>query len=308
MKTNTNRARSALLKPALSFLAVLLTPLASAHDGDHTKPALRSKPAGPVGHNLSTQATNPVAALIQLQLQNVFQPESHNSSGYANTFIVQPVIPFHIGDGYFENLIVRPTIPLAVTTPNPNGREAQTTALGDTTVLFGLTHAKKLSDKSAFTWAPLLTTVIPTSTDDRTGGDNLQLGGGALFMMANKQVFTEGDALQLGVYGYNNWDVASDNNDVSTLFVGPLIVYHFAELFGQKGWYLRWTDQLMSWDWEDKAPDGKASIPVGGSLGRVFNVGNTPLNVYLGGDYLAEHRGTNAKWEIKLNVTFLFPE
>ena len=52
--------------------------------------------------DLATQATNPAAALIQLQLQDQIIPSSQNSSGFANTGIIQPVYPFVLGkDHYF---------------------------------------------------------------------------------------------------------------------------------------------------------------------------------------------------------------
>ena len=71
--------------------------------------------------NLTTKATNPVGALIQLQVQDLFVPESDNSSGSANTGIIQPVIPFALAEGgYFQNIITRPTLPI-VTTPKVNG-------------------------------------------------------------------------------------------------------------------------------------------------------------------------------------------
>jgi hypothetical protein len=279
----------------------------AAHDStDHDKGLTSSKPAG-ANHDLASQATNPAAALIQLQLQNVFVPDSYNSSGYANTFIIQPVIPFSLGkDKYFQHFINRTTVPV-ITTPNPNGREANTTALGDTTALFLLAHKQKVSDSFGFEWGPIGTIVIPTSTDDRTGGDNVSMGPGLLAIGMSKNLFTKGDSIQFGFYGYNIWDVASDNHDVSTLFAGPVVTYHFNELFAQKGWYLRWTDELMSWDWEANS-GSKATIPVGAALGRVFLIGKQPVNIFLASDYYAKHRGTNPKWDIKLNVTFLFPE
>ena len=36
--------------------------------------------------------------------------------------------------------------------------------------------------------------------------------------------------------------------------------------------------------------------------------GKQAVNVYLGGDYYVAHRGTDPVYDIKLNVTFLFPE
>ena len=41
-------------------------------------------------------ATDPSVPLTQIQFQNVFVPESFNSSGYSNQFILQPVIPLNI--------------------------------------------------------------------------------------------------------------------------------------------------------------------------------------------------------------------
>jgi hypothetical protein len=260
--------------------------------------------------NLAAQATNPAAALIQLQLQNVFVPNSHNSSGYANTFIVQPVIPFSLGkDSYFQNLVTRTTIPL-VTTPNPDGPIGKTTDLGDTTIIAAPIHKQKVSDTFGYSWGPIGAIQVPTATDDRTGTDKWSIGPGLMVVGSKKNVFTEGDSLQFGGYGYNLWSVAGDGSrmDVNKLFGGPVMTYHFADLFGQKGWYLRWTDELMSFDWNAVFDRDTASVPVGAALGKVFTIGKQPVNVFLGSDYYAAHRGADPVWDIKLNVTLLFPE
>ena len=39
-------------------------------------------------------ATDPSAPLLQFQIQNLFIPSTEHADGYANQFIVQPVIPF----------------------------------------------------------------------------------------------------------------------------------------------------------------------------------------------------------------------
>jgi hypothetical protein len=267
--------------------------------------------SGKVDHGgLATQATNPAAALIQLQIQNVFVPNSHNSSGYANTFIIQPVIPFSLGkDSYFQNLVTRTTIPV-VTTPDPDGPIDDTTDLGDTTVLAVPVHIQKVSDTFGYSWGPIGAIQIPTATDDRTGTDKWSIGPGLMVVGSKKNVFTEGDVLQFGGYGYNLWSVAGDGDrmDVNKLFGGPVLNYHFASLFGQEGWYLRYTDQLYSFDWNAMFDRDTVSIPLGAALGKVFSIGKQPVNVFLGGDYYAAHRGTDPVWDIKLNVTFLFPE
>jgi len=258
--------------------------------------------------DLSNMATNPAAALIQFQIQNVFVPNSHNSSGYANTFIIQPVIPFSLGkDFYFQNLVTRTTIPL-ITTPNPDGGLISgTTDLGDTTVLAVPVHKQKVSDTFGYSWGPIGAIQIPTATDDRTGTEQFSIGPGLMVVAAKNNVFAQGDTLQFGGYGYNLWSAFGENSrrDVNKLFAGPVMNYHFG---GQGGWYLRWTDQLMSFDWDAMFDRDTTSIPVGAALGKVFAIGKQPVNVFLGGDYYAWHRGTDPVWDIKLNVTLLFPE
>ena len=80
-----------------------------------------------------------------------------------------------------------------------------------------------------------------------------------------------------------------------------------ADLFGQNGWYVRWTDELQSYDW-NAGGGGVASIPVGAALGKVFSIGDQNINAFLAGNYYAAHRGMDGIWNIKLNVTLLFPE
>jgi len=258
---------------------------------------------------LANQATNPGAALIQLQLQNQFIPESHKSSGYANNFIVQPVIPISLGDFYFQNLVTRTTISLT-TTPDPDGPVNDTTDLSDTTVLGFAVHKEKLSKTSGYEWGPGIAAIIPTATDDRTGTDKWSLGPGALAIASNANVFEQGDSLLYGWYGYNVWSVAgdSDRSNVNKLYTAPVVVYHFAELNDQKGWYTGLGDELWSFDWKAKRNADTASIPIGARLGRVFSVFGQPINMFVQSDYWAADRGTDPKWDIKLNVTLLFPE
>ena len=60
-----------------------------------------------------------------------------------------------------------------------------------------------------------------------------------------------------------------DRQDISEFFAGPVLTYHFAEFAGQPGWYARWTDELMSFNWKESGSD-VAQIPVGAALGRVL--------------------------------------
>jgi len=268
---------------------------------------------GSGGENLANQATNPAAALIQLQLQNVFQPERHGrATGYSNTFIIQPVVPFSLGkDSYFQNLIWRGTLPIIsqpdldlggatiATTPAGSVRIPAGTAvegkteLGDFVNLLVPAHKQKVSDTFGFTWGPVAAVSIPTASDPTAGTEKLSIGPGLLGMGAKKNVFTEGDTVQFGLYGYQWWSVAGNRgrDEVSEMFMGPILNYHFASFFGQKNWYLRWTDELASFNWKESS-DEVVQFPVGVGLGRVFAIGKQPVNVFVAGNYNALYRGS----------------
>lgn len=61
-------------------------------------------------------ATDPSAILIQFQIQNVFTPSTYDASGYSNSLILQPVLPFPIAmpglKHVFPDHIIRPTLPV----------------------------------------------------------------------------------------------------------------------------------------------------------------------------------------------------
>jgi hypothetical protein len=45
---------------------------------------------------LAGQATNPIANLVQLQIQDYYTADSYNADGDSNLFIIQPVIPIKL--------------------------------------------------------------------------------------------------------------------------------------------------------------------------------------------------------------------
>ena len=70
-----------------------------------------------------------------------FLPSLYDASGYSNTFIVQPVIPFNIGeDAFFPYHIIRPTLPVIAPTADPDGPRGVQGGLGDTTIVDVFIH------------------------------------------------------------------------------------------------------------------------------------------------------------------------
>jgi len=59
----------------------------------HLRPPPSKAPANAPAANLAAAATNPIAPMVQFQLQNTYNWENYNSSGYSNVTVVQAVAP-----------------------------------------------------------------------------------------------------------------------------------------------------------------------------------------------------------------------
>ena len=80
-------------------------------------------------------ATDPSVPLTQFQFQNTFVPNTYNADGYANTFVIQPVVPLHLNWDFFPYHIIRPTLPIIAPTADPDGPAGVEGGLGDLTIL-----------------------------------------------------------------------------------------------------------------------------------------------------------------------------
>ncbi|MGI9509429.1 MAG: hypothetical protein ACR2QJ_08790 [Geminicoccaceae bacterium] len=291
---------------ASAVLASLAIMPASAQDKDSAPAGGNEQSEG----NLTTKATNPVGALIQLQLQDLFVPESDNSSGSANTGIIQPVIPYALGEGgYFQNIITRPTIPI-VTTPKVDvgeGDRERETGMGDITVLTAPTHTEFGSKAGEFTtWGPIAALTLPTASDPGTGADVWSAGPGVIAV--TNLARENGDNFMLGGLIYHLWGLEGqeDDADVDKTVLQPVVIYKFKSLFGQNSWYVRNPDDTWTYDWEE---DEWNQIPLGVFAGRVLNFGQQPVNIFGGGwvNAVSSDRGASADYAFKLSFSFLFP-
>jgi hypothetical protein len=269
-----------------------LTPwvLASAADpGTNAQTTAGSPPAD--ASSLAEAATNPLASLVQIQVQNTFIPSSNNASGYANTFVIQPVVPWKLGE---LQQIMRPTFSW-VNTPDFDGPLSETSGFGDTALLnFTVLNV----DSGVVGFGPSF--VFPTANDNRTGAGKWQMGPAVLYLN------TEGiEHVQWGALVYQNWTIAStgnnrDRKDVSTIFLQPIFVWHF-----KPGWYLGWQDVPITIDWKN---NNKLAFPVGVKLGHIGTLGSQKVNAFVQPYYVAGDPAGGPEWAIKLGISFLFPQ
>jgi hypothetical protein len=107
---------------------------------------------------------------------------------------------------------------------------------------------------------------------------------------------------QFGALAYTQHSFAgtSKRSKVNKLFWQPIVVRHF-----DKGWYAGLPDLTSTTNFNN----GENTIAFTGlRVGKVTKIGKLPLNLFVQSWYTPVHEGAVGKWNIKLNVTFLFPK
>jgi hypothetical protein len=261
----------------------------------HKRPAPAS-PAGAKHGNLAAAATNPMANLIQFQLQNVYNWEVDNSgTGASNTFLIQPVVPFGLPWKKVPVLITRSTLPYVSTTDlGEDGREH---GFGDFTFL-AVANMPIAKGQSLGLGTSL---VFPTA------GSNVFVGQGKYQAgPAGAYINTVFKGWQFGLLGWHEWDFANGDKGsfkpyVNETSIQPLLIKHFG-----KGWYAGLQDVPWKYDWRLE----NWSMPTGPRVGKVLKLGKAPINLFtqvLYDPFTHDDASTNV-WSWKVNCTLLFPE
>ena len=107
----------------------------------------------------------------------------------------------------------------------------------------------------------------------------------------------------LGVLVNNVWSVAGKNNrdSVNAMTLQPFVNYNFAG-----GWYLT-SSPIITANWETGHGD-RWTVPVGGGFGRVFKIGEQPVNMQLAAYYNVARPTGAADWQLRAQVQPLFPK
>ena len=88
--------------------------------------------------------------------------------------------------------------------------------------------------------------------------------------------------------------------DVNLTTFQPFINFNMKD-----GWYLT-SSPVMTANWE--ATEGnRFTIPLGGGFGRIFNIGNQPINAQIQAFGYADKPAVGPDWTLRTQWTFLFP-
>jgi len=239
--------------------------------------------------DLAKAAQNPIANLISLPLQNNTNFDTGPDERTHNVFNVQPVWPVTLNENW--NFITRTILPV-VSQPLANGEREN--GLGDTTFTGFFSPTK--SDKLTWGVGPIV--LIPTATDDALGAD--EWGGGLSVV-----VLTQPGNWVVGSLFSNVWTPEEDNGDRAVnLFTWQYFINY--NIPNGKGLYLT-SAPINTANWE--ADSGNQwTIPIGGGVGKIFNIGKQPVNGTIQAYYNVEKPEFGADWQLRLQLQFLFPK
>ena len=237
--------------------------------------------------DLVRAAQNPVATMISLPFQNNMQRLENGAT--LNSLLIQPVIPFRINEDW--NLVTRTILPVIGLSAPPNG--VQRWALGDIQQSYFFSPNQFSNASQVWGAGPVVS--FPTASSTAYGSGKWGLGPSFVgVQFSGPWVF--GGLLN------NIWSVAgdSDRKTVSQMSFQPFINYNYSD-----GWFLQ-SAPLITADW--KASGGnKWTVPVGGGGGRTFRIGTQPVTTILTAFYNVERPDGGPKWNVRFQMTFMFP-
>ena len=261
-------------------------------DAGLPEPVARVRPADssarPGGEeDLAKQSQNPIADLVSVP----FQSNTNFNTGPFNrtqeVLNIQPVVPMHINEDW--NMISRTIIPV-ISQPDPV-LDSSTNGIGDITQSLFLSPVH--SGPLIWGVGPVFT--VPSATDPILGQGKVLLGPTIVLLT------TPGHWV-IGVLANNQWSVAGDplRPRVNTFLAQPFINYNL-----EHGWYLS-TSPIITANWL-AAPGQQWTVPVGGGFGRVFKLGDQPVNASINAYYNVERPAGASTWSLRTTLALLFP-
>lgn len=239
--------------------------------------------------NLAEESQNPIANLISVPFQNNTNFGVGQLDRTQNILNIQPVIPIDINEDW---LLVSRTILPIIYQPALTQTQYSHFGLGDLNPqLFFVPK-----NNSKITWGVGPVFLLPTATDDSLGTGKWGIGPTGVIVVTDAP----------WVYGAlvnNIWSVAGDSNrpDVSQFLLQVFINYNLAN-----GWYLV-SAPIITANW-NASSGNQWTVPIGGGMGRIFNIGKQPVNVSLQGYWNAETPEGGADWTLRTQFQLLFPK
>jgi hypothetical protein len=283
----------------------LISGSAIAHDQQydntkepHESPLKAEPPTG--GHaSLAGAATNPIANLISMRIQDQYTPDNRNASGDSNTLILQVVMPIKLDSESVPLFVTRTTLPY-VNTPDLDGGVGTQEGFGDTAAL-GF-WVPKLETKGLEVGFGYSLSIPTAGSNEFTGSGKWSAGPAALFLDMQTPTWQWG-GLVFADFSFADNDTGQDfhRNHVAQVNIQPILTKHF-----DKGWYAALPDLPQTYDYQTN----EWTYALGGRVGRVTKFGQQPVELFGQITYNSNDDTDEVAPEVtyKVNLTFLFPE
>ena len=137
--------------------------------------------------------------------------------------------------------------------------------------------------------------VMPTGMD-RLSSNQWSLG-------ANAVGLTMPGHWVVGALISNMWSIGGydDAQDVNFFTAQYFVNYNM-----KNGWYLS-SAPVITANWEADS-ENRWTIPIGGGVGKIFKIGQQPINSQISAYYNVEKPDFGADWQLRLQLQFLFPK
>jgi hypothetical protein len=206
-----------------------------------------------------------------------------------NVLNIQPVIPFSVNTDW--NVITRTIVPV-VTMPAPAPGVNSAQGIGDVVMTAFLSPAKP----GEWIWGFGPVAQLPTNTTAELGNKNVGLGPSAVVLHMDRE-----DPWVYGVLVNNIWSVSSNNQGGSynNGLIQPFVNYNF-----NSGLYIV-SSPIATVNW--LATSGQQwTVPLGGGIGKIFRLGQLPVNTSLAAYYNVVRPDFGPNWQIRAQVQFMF--
>jgi hypothetical protein len=109
----------------------------------------------------------------------------------------------------------------------------------------------------------------------------------------------------IGLLANNQWSVGGAPGRPSVNFLTTQYFINY-NIPGGHGWFLT-SSPIITADWT-AAPGQQWTVPVGGGFGRVFKIGDQPIDASVQGFYNVVRPDNGPTWSLRVQVSLLFPD
>jgi hypothetical protein len=213
---------------------------------------------------LARDVLNPIGKLSSVPIQNESEFGIGPWSRVRNTLSLSPTLGFSLTERW--GIVSRTRVPI-IWQPDPASEYASSVGLGDAAESLFLVRV--VAARVLVGAGP--TVLLPTANAPELGAGKVALGPTFALIVRPKQWTVGAVAAQV-------WSVtgASDRQDVSVLAVKYLVAFQLP-----RGSYIQTAPNVTA-NWNAPSSRDVWTVPVGGSVGKVFGAGGTPVDVSVG--------------------------